>query len=228
MDEIVAICKKYEITLIEDAAEALGSEYKGKKLGTFGDFGIYSFNGNKIITTSGGGILVCQNKQMAEKALHCSTQANYGNFYYDHKEVGYNYRMSNISACIGLGQMEVLEDRIKTRRSNNLKYRELLSVNSEIKFHNELEHSFSNQWLTCIYFDNDAKVFSIIKRMQSDNTDCRPFWKPMHIQDLYKDCPYYGNNFSAKFYLQGICLPSGSNLKREEIEKISSLILKYS
>jgi dTDP-4-amino-4,6-dideoxygalactose transaminase len=230
MDEIMAIANKYEIPVIEDAAEALGSTYKGKQLGTFGAMGVYSFNGNKIITTSGGGALVSDNLAYIEKAKFLATQARDDKPYYQHSEIGYNYRMSNICAGIGRGQMEVIDHRVKQRRSNYQFYSQHLAENPFINFVDEPEGFFSNRWLTCCVLDADLgynAIEEITKLLAKDNIEVRPLWKPMHSQPVFENCPYYGNGVSDKLFIRGICLPSGSNLELEELQRVTEWIKIY-
>lgn len=229
MDEIIEISKKYEIPLIEDAAEALGSKYKGQKCGTFGDFGILSFNGNKIITTSGGGALVCKTPQQKEKAVFLSTQARDSAPHYQHSEIGYNYRMSNISAGIGCGQMEVLEERISARRKNHDFYVDLFASIPGIKVLTEPNSDyFSNHWLSAIVIDEKITGFTredLRLKFLEDNIESRPLWKPMHLQPVFAGAPYYGQNVAEQLFNNGLCLPSGSNLTAEDLDRIQSVVL---
>lgn len=230
MDEIVAIASKYEIPLIEDAAEALGSTHKGRACGTFGRFGILSFNGNKIITTSGGGALVCHNKEDKDKAVFLSTQARDEAPHYQHSHIGYNYRMSNIVAGIGRGQMEVLDDRVEARRKNHNFYLELFkSIDGVEVFSEPSPDYFSNHWLSAILVDE--KITGITReelRMAflHENIESRPLWKPMHLQPVFSGTPYYGAKVSEKLFDSGLCLPSGSNLTDEDRGRISNVIKK--
>ncbi len=230
MDEISAISKRYEIPLIEDAAEALGSTYKGKKCGTFGDFGILSFNGNKIITTSGGGALVCKNDEDKQKTIFLATQARDNAPHYQHSHIGYNYRMSNITAGIGRGQMEVLDKHISYRRVNNQFYQELFkNIKGITVFKESTENYFSNHWLSAIIVDETITNFSredLRLSLLDDNIESRPLWKPMHLQPVFKDYAYYGTNVSENLFKKGLCLPSGSNLTEEDKERIKTSINK--
>lgn len=230
MDEIVAISKKYGITLIEDAAEALGSTYKGQKCGTFGDFGILSFNGNKIITTSGGGALVCKNKEDKQKAIFLATQARDNAPHYQHSHIGYNYRMSNIVAGIGRGQMEVLDKHIGFRRANNQFYQEVFKNVDGIRVLTEpTSEYFSNHWLSAVVIEESITGFSreeLRLALEKENIESRPLWKPMHLQPVFKDCKYYGANISEKLFEEGLCLPSGSNLIDEDRVRIKGAIQK--
>ncbi len=223
MDELMTIAAKYDIAVIEDAAEALGSTYNGKHLGTFGDIGIYSFNGNKIITTSGGGVLVSNNLKYVERAKYLATQARDDKPFYQHSEIGYNYRMSNICAGIGRGQMKVLNERVQQRRANYNYYRENLAEFPEIQFVDEPKGGFSNRWLTCITIDGDFGRNSIEELrtlLANDEIESRPLWKPMHLQPIFEDCTFYGNGISDKLFLKGLCLPSGSNLSLEDLNRV--------
>lgn len=229
MDEIMAISKKYEIPVIEDAAEALGSTYKGQKCGTFGDFGILSFNGNKIITTSGGGALVCKTQEQKDKAVFLSTQARNNAPHYQHSEIGYNYRMSNISAGIGRGQMEVLESRVEARRKNHDFYMELFTDMDGVEVLTEPNSDYySNHWLSAIMIDEEKTGFSredLRWKLLEDNIESRPLWKPMHRQPVFADAPYYGGKVAEKLFDNGLCLPSGSNLSDADRERIRTVIL---
>ena len=221
VDEVAAVAKKYGIPILEDSAEALGSKYKGKYCGTFGDVGVLSFNGNKIITTSGGGVLITNTKSQKEKVIFLSTQARDNAPYYQHSELGYNYRMSNICAAIGRGQMEVLEEHIKLRRDVHEFYVRLFSKIPAVRvFSVPDEDSFSNYWLTVIVIDfsqtggktaEDLRFF-----LENKNIESRHFWKPMHLQPLYQEFDYYGGTVCEVLFMSGLCLPSGSNLTEED------------
>ena len=226
MEKIMRIAQKYEIPVIEDAAEALGSEYKGRSLGTFGDIGIFSFNGNKIITTSGGGALVSANEEYIKKARFLSTQALDPAPHYQHSQIGYNYRMSNICAGIGRGQMEVLQQRIWQRRSNYQFYKSAFAGLRYIKFLDEPNSEYySNRWLTAITIEG-APVTREDVRMSlvANNIDCRPLWKPLHLQPVFEHTPYYGSNCSERLFEKGLCLPSGSNLTEDELNRVVAQI----
>ncbi|WP_299006434.1 aminotransferase class I/II-fold pyridoxal phosphate-dependent enzyme [uncultured Tenacibaculum sp.] len=228
-DKIVALSKKYDITLIEDAAEALGSTYKGQKCGTFGDFGILSFNGNKIITTSGGGALVCKNEEDKQKAIFLATQARDNAPHYQHSHIGYNYRMSNIVAGIGRGQMEILDKHIGFRRANNQFYQELFKdVEGVTVLTEPTSEYFSNHWLSAVVIEESKTGFSredLRLALEKENIESRPLWKPMHLQPVFKECKYYGTNVSEKLFEDGLCLPSGSNLTDEDRLRIKEVIL---
>ena len=226
--EIQTIAQKYEIPLIEDAAEALGSKFNDQPLGSCGDLSILSFNGNKIITTSGGGALLSNNQSYIEKARFLATQARDEAPHYQHTHIGYNYRMSNICAGIGRGQMKVIEERVMQRRANYLFYKELLNNIEGIQFLEEPLNSYSNRWLTTILIDSkDFSSEGIRLTLAEDNIESRPLWKPMHLQPVFKDAPYYGDNTSNYLFEKGLCLPSGSNLMQEDKERISNALLNY-
>ena len=228
IDEIAAISKKYKIALIEDAAEALGSTYKGQKCGTFGDYGILSFNGNKIITTSGGGAIVCKNEKDKQKAIFLATQARDDAPHYQHSEIGYNYRMSNIIAGIGRGQMEVLDAHIGLRRDMNLFYKNIFkNVEGITVFEEPNNDYYSNHWLSCILIDSGITGFTsqeLRLQLEKDNIESRPLWKPMHLQPVFKEYDYYGGNVSETLFNKGLCLPSGSNLAKEDRIRIKEVI----
>lgn len=224
MDEILAVAEKYQILIIEDAAEALGSSINGKKCGTFGAMGILSFNGNKIITTSGGGALVSKNEEYIKKATFLATQARDPAPHYQHSHIGYNYRMSNICAGIGRGQMEVLPERIEQRRKNFCFYQKELTGFDGIRFVNEPAGFFSNRWLTTILVDpektNGVTREDIRLALEKENIESRPLWKPMHLQPVFAEYPYYGNQVAERLFENGLCLPSGSNLTEGELERV--------
>lgn len=230
IEEIALIAEHYGIPLIEDAAEALGSTCNGRALGTFGTFGILSFNGNKIITTSGGGALLSDNEDYIKRSRFLATQARDNAPHYQHSNIGYNYRMSNVVAGIGRGQMEVLDLRVQQRRANYQFYKENLSDYPGIEFQPELPGSFSNRWLTCITVDPELSGGITAEELrlafQEDNIETRPLWKPMHMQPVFSNCPFYGNKTSEYLFEHGLCLPSGSNLNDEDRERILSVIEK--
>lgn len=231
MDEISYICKKYDVPLLEDSAESLGSKYKGRMCGTFGEFAVLSFNGNKIITTSGGGALVSGTAEQKQKTIFLSTQARDNAPHYQHSEVGYNYRLSNISAGIGRGQMEVLTERINQRRANHDFYKEIFSDIEAVELFTEANSDFySNHWLTCITLDNNltARTTQELMSAFSDrNIETRPLWKPMHLQPVFKDCPYYGEKTAEDLFNRGLCLPSGSNLTNDDKKRIKDVINNF-
>lgn len=226
IDEIQKIATKYQIPIIEDAADTLGATYKNQKVGTFGEIGIYSFNGNKIITTSGGGAIISNKKEHTEKAKYLATQAREEAPHYQHTEIGYNYRMSNVLAGIGRGQMEVIDDRIKARRENFKKYKKELKEIKEITFTEEPENTKSNRWLTTIQTDTYQRREKIRKQLQKENIETRPLWKPMHLQPVFKKYPAYINGTAEDLYNKGLCLPSGSKLKTADIQRIVKSIKK--
>ncbi len=225
IDEIYFLCEKYGIILIEDAAESLGATYKEKHTGTFGRFGAYSFNGNKILTTSGGGVLVGENQKDIEKARFLSTQAKEPYLHYEHKTYGYNYRLSNVLAAIGVGQMEVIEKRVKKRREIFEWYKSFLGNFEEIEFMPELPQSRGNRWLTTLTFKR-SNPLKIIEHLEKHNIESRPLWKPMHLQPLFKDAPKVVKGVSEDLFKRGLCLPSGSAMSKEEVELVSSLIIE--
>lgn len=230
VDEVMAVANKYEIPVIEDAAEALGSKYKEKSCGTFGRFGVLSFNGNKIITTSGGGALVCHSEEDKNKVVFLATQARDNSPHYQHSNIGYNYRMSNICAGIGRGQVEVLEDRIQARRAMTKFYVELFKdIDGVSVFVEPSTDFYSNHWLSAIIID--PKVSSIKREdlrlgLLEANIESRPLWKPMHLQPIFSNSPCYGGKISEELFENGLCLPSGSNLTDLEREQIKNNILK--
>ena len=231
MDEITAICSKYEIPLIEDSAEALGSTYKNKKCGTFGDFAILSFNGNKIITTSGGGALIGPTKETKDKTIFLSTQARDNAPHYQHSEIGYNYRLSNICAGIGRGQMEVLPDRIQQRRAVNDFYKDVFSNIDAVNLFSEASSDFfSNHWLSSITIDKKVTTRTnqeLMAAFAEENIETRPLWKPMHLQPVFNDCQYYGETVSEELFTAGLCLPSGSNITNDDKNRIYEVISNY-
>lgn len=230
MDEITTIATKYQIPVLEDAAEALGSEYKGQKCGTIGEFACLSFNGNKMITTSGGGALVCSNEHQAKKTMFYATQARDQAPHYQHSEIGYNYRMSNICAGIGRGQMYVLKDHISRRRTIHELYTELLSgVKGVYVMQSPSKEHDSNYWLTCILVNPEEAGFTredIRLSMDAANIETRPLWKPMHLQPVFSKAPSYVNGISERLFDIGLCLPSGSNLSDDDIERVAEVITK--
>lgn len=231
MSEIQLIADKYNIPIIEDAAEALGSHYKGRHCGTFGRMAALSFNGNKIITTSGGGALVSNNTTYIEKARFLATQARDEAPHYQHSQIGYNYRMSNIVAGIGRGQMEVINNRVEQRRMNNKKYREFFKTISGVAFQTEPNFDFySNYWLTAILIDPELTGGitrdKIRLALEAENIESRPLWKPMHMQPIYDGSIFFGTGVCENLFNNGLCLPSGSNLTSEEFERIFSVLSK--
>ncbi|WP_276878227.1 aminotransferase class I/II-fold pyridoxal phosphate-dependent enzyme [Chryseobacterium joostei] len=231
MEQIVAIAEEYQIPIIEDAAEALGSTYKGQACGTFGRFGVLSFNGNKIITTSGGGALVCHTQEDKDKTVFLSTQARDNAPHYQHSHIGFNYRMSNIVAGIGRGQMEVLNNRVEARRAMHDFYVETFKNINGVTVFSEPESDFySNHWLSAIIVDPELTGKDregLRMAFLEDNIESRPLWKPMHLQPVFANAPYYGRNISEKLFDNGLCLPSGSNLSDEDRERILKVINSY-
>ena len=228
VDEIVAVANKYEIPLIEDSAEALGSTFKGQKCGTFGAYNILSFNGNKIITTSGGGALVCKTQTAKEKTIFLATQARDNAPHYQHSEIGYNYRMSNICAGIGRGQMEVLDKHIALRRLMHQKYVEFFKEIESVTILNEPDRNyFSNHWLTAIVVDSFEKREALRLAFESQNIETRPLWKPMHLQPIFSNFLYYGNKNAESLFEKGLCLPSGSNLTDNQRERIIFVLQEF-
>ena len=223
IDEIVAICKEEGIYLIEDAAESLGASYKGQQSGSFGDIGVYSFNGNKILSTSGGGMLVSNNRDWVEKAKFLSTQAKEPFGHYEHKEYGYNYRMSNILAAIGVAQMEVLDERVAKKREIFEQYYEELFLIEGINFMPEIAQSRGNRWLTTLTLDCIAPQ-KVIEALEEQNIESRLLWKPMHLQPLFENALHISDGTSQKLFEKGICLPSGTAMSRENISHICNII----
>lgn len=233
LDEILEIANRYKIPVLEDAAEALGSEYKGRKCGTFGEYAALSFNGNKIITTSGGGALVCPNEERAKRALFYATQAREQAPHYQHEKIGYNYRMSNICAGIGRGQMFVLDEHIARRRAIHDLYVKLLNgvKGVEVMCQPEGEGFNSNYWLTCITVKPEEAGFTredLRLTLEGDNIESRPLWKPMHLQPVFKEAPFYGDGTSDRLFEIGLCLPSGPTLTDEDIERVTKVVRQLS
>ena len=233
MDAIMALADTFAIPVVEDAAESLGATLGGKHTGTFGTFGVYSFNGNKIITTSGGGALVSASDDNIKLARKLATQARDDAPHYQHSMIGYNYRMSNICAGIGRGQIEVLPKRIEQRRSNFNRYLRLFEkLGWAVEYQNERENTYANRWLSAFYFE--PKIFGLNFReelrlfLETLNIESRPLWKPMHLQPVYEHCQYFGKwHFAEKIFDFGLCLPSGSNLSEEEWQRIESAIVEF-
>jgi dTDP-4-amino-4,6-dideoxygalactose transaminase len=229
IDEVRTIADKYGIPIVEDSAEALGSTYKGKKCGTFGDISILSFNGNKIITTSGGGAMVTKTAEQKNKAVFLSTQARDNAPHYQHSEIGYNYRMSNICAGIGRGQMEILDKHLQLRRNMHQFYVDLFSKIEGVTVFSEPNADFySNHWLSCVQFDitktNGITREDLRLALEKENIESRPLWKPMHLQPVFSDCAFFGSNISENLFTNGLCLPSSSNLTDNDRERITKVI----
>ncbi len=222
--EINEIAKKYNIPVVEDSAEALGSTYFNQACGALSDIGILSFNGNKIITTSGGGALITKNIELKNKAVFLSTQARDNAPHYQHSSVGFNYRMSNVLAGIGRGQMEVIDDRVEARRNNYNYYKDNLSNINTISFLDEPEGFFSNRWITCIKTNSYELREEIRLALQQDDIESRPLWKPMHMQPIFKDCLSYTDGTSENLFKNGLCLPSGSNLTQNDLDRVLNII----
>lgn len=225
-DEIKAVAQKYDIPILEDAAEALGSTYKGQKCGTLGDIGVLSFNGNKIITTSGGGALVTRHKETKDRAVYLSTQARDNAPHYQHSQVGYNYRMSNICAGIGRGQMEVLDEHIGLRRKMHHFYVELFREFPGVRVFSEPSGDYaSNHWLSCVVLGSYEEREQLRLAMEKENIETRPLWKPMHLQPVFEGYPYYGGQVAQELFERGLCLPSGSNLTDGDRERIREVVV---
>lgn len=230
-DAISDLCKQYQCVLIEDAAEALGSDYRGKKCGNFGEMAILSFNGNKIITTSGGGMLVSNTSEYVEKARFLSTQAREHEIHYEHKEIGYNYRMSNLLAAVGRGQLEVLDQRVARKREIFDRYFKALAAIDGINFMEEMPGTRSNRWLTTLTIDpvrTGTNRTEIIQKLESENIEARPVWNPMHLQPVFKNAAYVqnpGSDISAELFEKGICLPSGTAMAETDQDKVIDILM---
>jgi pyridoxal phosphate-dependent aminotransferase EpsN len=228
---ITELCNHFKVILIEDAAEELGAEYKNQKCGSFGQMGVLSFNGNKIITTSGGGMLVSNNEEYVKKARFLASQAREPELHYEHKELGYNYRMSNLLAAVGRAQLEVIDDRVSTRRSIFNRYEKALSHMDGFTFMQEADYGKSNRWLSTLIVDEKVAGISsnqIIDTLEKENIESRPVWKPMHMQPLYEKCEYVKSDtrdVSAELFEKGLCLPSGSSLSKSDQGRIIDIIL---
>jgi len=226
MHAIQAVAEKHQLPIIEDAAEALGATYHGKACGSMGDFGILSFNGNKILTTSGGGALLSNNAKAIAKARFLATQAKDDAPHYQHSEMGFNYRLSNVCAAIGVGQLAVLDQRVAARRSNYAFYEELLKDQAGVSFLKEPDQSFSNRWLTCILIDPEQtggiSRETVRLALEKENIETRPLWKPMHLQPLFKEAAFFGTGVCDQLFDQGLCLPSGSNLTSAQKDRIAN------
>ncbi|MDD6889779.1 MAG: aminotransferase class V-fold PLP-dependent enzyme [Bacteroidales bacterium] len=230
MDEIMAIAHEYDIPVVEDAAEAIGSEYNGRKCGTIGRFGILSFNGNKMITTSGGGAIICPDKESAQRALFLATQARENRPYYYHETIGYNYRLSNVSAAIGCAQMEELKWRVDRRRAIHGIYAEALHDNPVVAIHSNPGDEFnSNYWLSTILLDDASPISAdeLRQKMAEHNIETRLLWRPMHMQPIYSNAPVYTNGVSERLFSRGLCLPSSTTLSDQQIHRVAQLINDY-
>ncbi|MBR0994724.1 aminotransferase class I/II-fold pyridoxal phosphate-dependent enzyme [Bradyrhizobium japonicum] len=231
MEPIVALCEKYRVPMVEDAAESLGAKYRGRHSGTFGRLGIYSFNGNKIITTSGGGMLVTSEKELANRARFLATQARDPAPHYQHSVIGYNYRMSNILAGVGRGQLKVLDERVQARRNIFRRYREAFANESWIELMPEPEWSYSTHWISaaCLAPGSRLTGQSLVRHLSDEFIEARPIWKPMHLQPVFASCVFFGHgntNISNDIFERGICLPSGSNLTMQQIDRVADAVLK--
>ena len=231
IEEVRALADQYEIPILEDSAEAIGSSFKGQKCGTFGEIGVLSFNGNKVITTSGGGAIITKTKELKDKALFFATQSRDNAVHYQHSEIGYNYRLSNICAGIGRGQMEVLDSRVQARRMMHDFYVDLFKeIPGVTVFTAPNEDYFANYWLSSILIDPkltkgiDREAVRLV--FEGENIECRPIWKPMHLQPIFEKYPYYGTTVAATLFENGLCLPSGSNLSDRDRERISEVVNK--
>jgi pyridoxal phosphate-dependent aminotransferase EpsN len=227
MEPLLEICKRYEVPLLEDAAEALGGAYRNRPAGTWGDIGVFSFNGNKIITTTGGGMLVSRNKEWVDKARYWSAQARCPGIAYEHSEIGYNYRMSNVLAGVGRGQLEVLPLRVKQRRAVAFRYCEAFSDVKGVTFMPQADYGLHTNWLSCFLIDQQDFGHSrdeLIGILDAAGVESRPVWKPMHLQKLYQDCPRYGGTVAEHLFAEGICLPSSSSLTPQEHTYIVNVV----
>ncbi|MDQ0352767.1 dTDP-4-amino-4,6-dideoxygalactose transaminase [Alkalibacillus filiformis] len=220
LDRIVELCNQYNVTLIEDAAESLGTYYKGKQTGTFGDYGIFSFNGNKIITTSGGGMLVSNNEEMVEKARFWATQSRDQARHYQHSELGYNYRMSNVVAGIGRGQLKVLDERVQKKKSIYETYKQELNALDGIGFMPENDFDDPNYWLSCITLNGSVKPADIMDALDAENIESRPIWKPIHMQPYFEKYDYIGHGVAEKLFDVGVCLPSDTKMTVQQINRV--------
>ena len=224
MDKIMAICNKYNVPVIEDAAESLGAYYKGQHTGTFGEFGIFSFNGNKIITTSGGGMLVSNNEEKVKKVRFWSTQSRDQARHYQHSELGFNYRMSNVVAGIGRGQLRVLDQRVAKKKHIFEYYKRELEHLEGINFMPVNEWDEPNYWLSCMTLSGKIKPLDIMEKLEANNIESRPVWKPMHLQPFFEEYDYIGNNVSQQLFENGICLPSDTKMTDQDLERVCRLI----
>jgi dTDP-4-amino-4,6-dideoxygalactose transaminase len=224
MDEIVTLCKKYNVTLIEDAAESMGARYKGKHTGTFGDYGVFSFNGNKIITTSGGGMLVSPYEERIQKVLFWSTQARDQALHYQHSELGYNYRMSNIVAGIGRGQLTVLAERVSQKKAIFDYYKQHLGDLPGIAFMPVHDWQSPNYWLSCIVTNEKTNYLEIINALEEASIQSRPLWKPMHLQPFFQDYQSYTNGVSEYLFNNGLCLPSDTKMTEGDLAEVCNIV----
>lgn len=224
MDKIMDLCKKHNVVLIEDAAESLGTYYKGKHTGTFGDYGVFSFNGNKIITTSGGGMLVSDNEERIEKARFWATQSRDPARHYQHSELGFNYRMSNVIAGIGRGQLKVLDQRVEKKKYIFEFYKRELGGLEGVEFMPVNEWDEPNYWLSCMTLSGNVRPLDIMEALEKENIEARPIWKPMHMQPFFEQFDYVGTNVSEKLFDNGVCLPSDTKMTDEGLERVVAII----
>lgn len=222
-DEIIPVCREYDIPLLEDSAEAMGSEYKGIRCGLFGQYGVMSFNGNKLITTSGGGALICPDEETATRVRFLATQARENRPYYYHNVIGYNYRLSNISAGIGIGQLDSVNERLVRRRRNHAMYADSFKDYEAVSVHTNPSDKYdSNYWLTTIQLTDASPLTpdELRQRLMARHIETRLLWRPMHMQPVFAECPYYGDNVAENLFNTGLCLPSGSSLTDEDIKRV--------
>jgi dTDP-4-amino-4,6-dideoxygalactose transaminase len=224
MDPILKICREHGAAVIEDAAESLGSYYKGRHTGTMGDYGVFSFNGNKIITTSGGGMIVSNNQERIRKVRFWATQSRDPARHYQHSEIGYNYRMSNIAAGIGRGQLKVLDQRVAKKKYIFEYYKRELSGLSGVHFMPVNEWNEPNYWLSCMTLDGPVKPLTIMEALDKENIEARPIWKPMHLQPVFAGCDFVGQGVSEQLFEQGICLPSDTKMTDEDLNRVCRTI----
>ena len=227
LDKIKSICQKHNVCLIEDAAESLGSYYKGKSTGLFGDYGVFSFNGNKIITTSGGGMLVCPSKEAADKVRFWATQARDKAIHYQHSELGFNYRLSNICAGIGRGQLKVLDQRVQKKNEIYQFYKDKLKDIPQISFMPENDFDQPNRWLSVIVLDESVSSTELYEELNKHNIESRPVWKPMHLQPFFQQYDAFTNGVSERLFKQGLCLPSDSKMTEEEQQRVVDVIRNF-
>ncbi len=229
-DPIRAACARHDVPIVQDAAEALGATYQGRPAGTQGALGVFSFNGNKVITTSGGGMLVSDRKDWIDRARYLATQARQPALHYEHTEVGYNFRLSNLLAAIGRGQLRVLDERVAARRANNAFYREALADLPGIEFMPEASYGRSSCWLTCVLIDHErlgADRETIRQALEREDIESRPVWYPMHLQPVFKDCRAVGGEVATRLFERGLCLPSGSSLGEADRARVVQRIRSF-
>jgi dTDP-4-amino-4,6-dideoxygalactose transaminase len=226
MDRIISVCQNYKVTLIEDAAESLGSLYNGKHPGTFGDYGIYSFNGNKIITTSGGGMLISKHNYALKKVRKWASQSRDNARHYEHSELGYNYRMSNVVAGIGRGQLKVLNQRVQKKKTIYDYYQNHLGTVSDVSFMPNNVFDSPNYWLSCVLINGKVKPTDIIEELEKENIESRPLWKPMHLQPYFKEYDFIGGNVAEDLFNRGLCLPSDTKLTIDQLNEIIEIVKK--